>query len=203
VTSQDPTRSRDRWQPLRELLAQVEAEIEDVYTARGLHGVRPRYAYPLIRLAHTGPLTIRELAESLGRSHSAISQTLAGMRREGLVDSEPGEDARTRRITLTERGRSLVPFLEAEWRATEEAVARLDDEVAPHSLSRAVAATAEALRRRSMEDRISDLIGDAAPPPPPGDRRAARAGADGRAGGPGDGAERGAGPAPSGPGADA
>lgn len=135
--------------------------------------MRPRYAYALIRLAHTGPLTIRELAESLGRTHSAISQTLAGMRREGLVDSEPGEDARTRRITLTERGRSLIPFLEAEWRATEQAVARLDDEVMPHSLSRAVVATTEALRRYSMKDRISDLIGDAMPPQSSDDRKAA------------------------------
>jgi DNA-binding MarR family transcriptional regulator len=189
VTSSDPTRSRDRWQPLRDLLAQVEADIEAVYTARGLHGVRPRYAYPLIRLAHTGPLTIRELAESLGRTHSAISQTLAGMRREGLVESEPGQDARTRRITLTERGRSLVPFLEAEWRATEQAVARLDDEVAPHSPSRAVVATADALRRRSMADRISDLIGDAAPPPPPDDRQAPPPGASGRDGAPAPGAD--------------
>lgn len=146
----------------------MEAEIEEVYTARGLHGVRPRYAYPLIRLAHTGPLTIRELAESLGHTHSAVSQTLAGMRREGLVSSEPGEDARTRRITLTEHGRSLVPFLEAEWRATESAVAELDDEVMPTALSVAVTAMETALHRRSLTDRISDRMGDARPPQPPG-----------------------------------
>ncbi|MBA8827772.1 DNA-binding MarR family transcriptional regulator [Saccharopolyspora lacisalsi] len=154
---------------LRELLAEVEAEIENVYKARGLHDMRSRYVYPLIRLAHSGPMTIRELAESLGHTHSATSQTLAGMRREGLIDSVPGEDARTRRIMLTERARSLVPFLEAEWRATEQAVAELDDEVMPHSLSRAVAATTEALRRRGMKDRISDIIGAATPPQPPDD----------------------------------
>lgn len=199
VTSSDPTRSQDRWQPLRDLLAEAEAEIENVYAARGLHGVRPRYAYPLIRLAHTGPLTIGELAESLGRTHSAISQTLAGMRREGLIDSEPGEDARTRRITLTERGRSLVPFLEAEWRATERAVAQLDDEVMPHSLSRAVVATVEALRRRSMKDRISDLIGDTMPPQPPDEQKTARRKRTGRLDD--DGADPDAGPTTSGPGA--
>lgn len=164
MTTPDPTRSRDRWQPLRELLAAIDAEIEDVYNARGLYGVRPRWVYPLIRLGHTGPLTIRELAESLGRTHSAISQTLAGMRREGLIDSEPGEDARTRLITLTERGRSLVPFLEAEWRATEAAVAELDDEVMPNALSTAVVAVEQALRQRAMKDRISDHLGGAMPP---------------------------------------
>jgi DNA-binding MarR family transcriptional regulator len=163
---------RGRWAALRELLAAVEAEIEDVYKARGLPDMRSRYVYPLIRLAHTGPLTIRQLAESLGHTHSATSQTLAGMRREGLIDSVPGEDARTRLITLTERARALVPFLEAEWRATEQAVAELDDEVMPHSLSLAVAATAEALRRRGMKERISDIIGGATPPEPADDRTA-------------------------------
>lgn len=184
MTSSDPTRSRDRWQGLRELLAEVEAEIDNVYKARGLHGMRPRYVYPLIRLAHTGPLTIRELAESLGHTHSAMSQTLAGMRREGLIDSVPGVDARTRRITLTERARSLVPFLEVEWRATEQAVAELDDEVMPHSLSRAVIATTEALRRRGMKDRISDIIGGVTPPQPPDDQKAAQRETTGQAGGP-------------------
>ncbi|MBC3192204.1 MarR family transcriptional regulator [Pseudonocardia sp. C8] len=151
----------------------MEAEIEQIYEARGLRGVRPRYAYPLIRLAHTGPLTIRELAESLGQTHSAVSQTLAGMRREGLISSEPGADARTRRITVTEHGRSLVPFLETEWRATEAAVAELDDEVMPTALSVAVTATEAALQRRSLTQRISERMGDARPPdapPPPAQR---------------------------------
>lgn len=142
----------------------MDAEIEEVYKERGLHRVRPRFAFPLIRLAHTGPLTIRELADSLGQTHSAVSQTLAGMRREGLITSEPGADARTRRIALTERGRSLAPFLEAEWRATEAAVAELDDEVMPTALSVAVEAMEAALERNSLKERISARMGDAMPP---------------------------------------
>ncbi|MGS2640723.1 MarR family winged helix-turn-helix transcriptional regulator [Streptosporangium sp. G12] len=153
MTSLDPTTSPGRWDTVHALLAALDAQIESLYTERGIRGVRPRFAYPLIRLAHTGPLTIRELAESLGRSHSAMSQTLTAMRREGLVDSESGTDARTRRITLTGRGRALVPFLEAEWRATEAAVAELDDEI-PHALSAVVAELERALERRPMRDRI-------------------------------------------------
>ncbi|GAA3507657.1 DNA-binding MarR family transcriptional regulator [Streptosporangium album] len=153
MTSSDPTATPGRWQALRVLQAALDAQIESVYTERGIEGVRSRFAYPLIRLAHTGPLTIRELADSLDRSHSAISQTLTAMRREGLVDSELGTDARTRRITLTDRSRALIPFLEAEWRATEAAVAELDDEI-PHALSAVVTELERALERRSMRDRI-------------------------------------------------
>ncbi len=131
----------------------MDAEIEQVYVERGIKGVRPRFAYPLIRLAHTGPLTIRELATSLNRSHSAVSQTVAALRKEGLVTSEPGPDARTRRIDLTERGRALVPFLEAEWRATHAAVAELDAEV-PYAMTAVVQELRRALESRSMRQRI-------------------------------------------------
>ncbi|GAB2592601.1 hypothetical protein GCM10027168_27010 [Streptomyces capparidis] len=159
MTSPDPTALPDPWQPLHKLLAAMEADIEHIYVERGIEGVRPRFAYPLIRLAHTGPLTIRELAESLGRSHSAISQTIAAMRKEGLVTSEPGPDARTRRIDLTERGRSLVPFLEAEWRATHATVAELDAEI-PYPLTAVVKDLRRALERRSMRQRIADHLAE-------------------------------------------
>ncbi|MFD0884405.1 MarR family transcriptional regulator, partial [Streptosporangium algeriense] len=96
----DPTVSPGRWDALHTLLSDLDGQIETLYTDRGIAGVRPRFACPLIRLAHTGPLTIRELADSLGHSHSAMSQTVSAMRREGLVNSEPGADARTRRISL-------------------------------------------------------------------------------------------------------
>ncbi|WP_433475788.1 MarR family winged helix-turn-helix transcriptional regulator [Spirillospora sp. CA-142024] len=166
MTSSDPTASPGRWRALHALLAGMDGQIESLYTERGIEGVRPRFAYPLIRLAHTGPLTIRELAESLDRSHSAMSQTIAAMRREGLVDSEPGADARTRRITLTDRSRALIPFLEAEWRATEAAVAELDDEV-PHPLSAVVTELERALARRPMRDRILSHLNEIHPAPAP------------------------------------
>ncbi|MFI6944162.1 MarR family winged helix-turn-helix transcriptional regulator [Streptomyces sp. NPDC050418] len=155
--SADPTTQPDPWHTLHELLAAMDAEIERVYRERGIEGVRPRFAYPLIRLAHTGPLTIRELATSLGRSHSAISQTVTAMRKEDLVTSEPGPDARTRRIDLTERGRALVPFLEAEWRATHRTVAELDGEV-PYAMTSVVEEVRKALERRTMRQRILDHI---------------------------------------------
>ncbi|MEV3872753.1 MarR family transcriptional regulator [Streptomyces sp. NPDC049906] len=153
MTSPDPTVHRDPWHSLYALLSAMDAEIEQVYVEHGIQGVRPRFAYPLIRLAHTGPLTIRELAESLERSHSAISQTVAAMRKEGLVTSEPGPDARTRRIDLTERARAMVPFLEAEWRATHATVAELDREV-PYAMTAVVEEVRRALERRPMRERI-------------------------------------------------
>src|SRR5690606_41987914 len=102
----------------------MDDDIARLYADRGLSGVRPRFAYPLIRLAHTGPLTIKELAESLGLTHSAVSQTVTALRIEGLARTVQGTDARTRLVELTVRGRELVPFLEAEWRSEERRVGK-------------------------------------------------------------------------------
>ena len=146
-----------RWDALHALLRRLDDEIGTVYTDRGIEGVRSRLVYPMIRLAHTGPLTIRELALSLGRTHSAMSQTVTAMRREGLVETEAGEDARTRRVALTEKARALVPLLEAEWRATEESVAEIDDEL-PHALSAVVVELERVLARRSLRERLVERL---------------------------------------------
>lgn len=156
MTNSDPT-ERGYWRPLTALQARMEAELAALYAERGLSGVRPRFAYPLIRLAHRGPMTIRELAESLGLTHSALSQTVAAMRDEDLVETAPGPDARTRVVGLTERGRSLIPFLEAEWNATEDAAEALDAELPVH-LADYIAAMEAALAEQGFRERITGRL---------------------------------------------
>ncbi|QSB17349.1 winged helix DNA-binding protein [Natronosporangium hydrolyticum] len=128
-------------------------DIARLYADRGVVGVRPRFSMALIRLHHLGPMTIRALAHEVDVSHSAMSQTITVMRREGLVSAGAGDDARTRLVSLTALGRELVPLLEAEWRATESALAELDAQV-PYPLARVVADLAEALAHRSFYDRV-------------------------------------------------
>jgi DNA-binding MarR family transcriptional regulator len=154
----DPS-EQNRWRPLRRLLDAMDADIARLYTERGIAGVRPRFVAPLIRLGHRGGMTIRQLAESLEVTHSAMSQTVAALQRDGLVTTAAGADARTRQVVLTERARELLPFLEAEWRATEEVVAELDAEI-PYALSQVVHDLQAALERRSFHDRIADRIAD-------------------------------------------
>jgi DNA-binding MarR family transcriptional regulator len=111
----------------------------------------------LIRLRHRGPMAVKVLAEQIDVTHSAMSQTVTAMRRAGLVQTTPGPDARTREVELTARGRELVPFLEAEWRATEHALAALEAEL-PYPLTRVVDDMSDALRRRSFLHRIQDQL---------------------------------------------
>lgn len=161
------------WRPLHRLLAHLDEQIAQVYRRRGVTDVRPRFVGPLILLARHRSLTIRELAELTGRTHSALSQTVTALRAQGLVESAPGADARTRRVTLTARGRELVPLMEAEWHATEQAVRQLDREI-PYPMTRVVADLQRALQGRSFADRVEDQL----PPDLPGAGRRPPAGSD-------------------------
>jgi DNA-binding MarR family transcriptional regulator len=154
----DPS-EQGQWRPLRQLLDAMDADIARLYTERGITGVRPRFVAPLIRLGRRGGMTIRQLAESLDVTHSAMSQTVAALQRDGLVTTAAGADARTREVVLTDRARDLLPFLEAEWRATEHVVADLDAEI-PYALSQVVRDLQAALARRSFHDRIADRIAE-------------------------------------------
>ena len=153
----DPTREASRWDHLFALIKQMDREIEELYVQRGVAGMRSRFVMPIIRLSHEGPLTVSQLAKSLGSTHSATSQTVTAMKRHGFITSAPGTDARTQVVALTDYARELVPLLEAEWRATNAVTDELDDE-----LGGTVTALSErlgaALESRSMTTRLNDHL---------------------------------------------
>jgi DNA-binding MarR family transcriptional regulator len=157
----DPTR-HSRWRPLRLLLEAMDADIARLYAEARIDGLKPSWVMELLRLHAQGPMTIAELARSVGRTHSAMSQKVAAMRAAGWVRTSAGTDARSKNVTLTARASRVAGRLAAEWRATEAAIAELEAEI-PYPLSRAVADIEEALRRKSFHDRIAGkLAGDTA-----------------------------------------
>jgi len=157
--SADPTEQQSTWRPLRLLLAAMDADIARIYAEAQITGLTPSMVMELLRLHARGPMTIRELADSVQKTHSATSQKVAAMRAAGLVRTTPGADARTRKITLTAKARRIIGQLAAEWRATDAAVAGLEDEI-PYPLSRVVTDIEAALRSKSFHDRITDKLAD-------------------------------------------
>jgi DNA-binding MarR family transcriptional regulator len=154
----DPT-GQSIWRPLRELQAAMDADIARVYADARIEGLKPSWVMELIRLHHRGPMTITELAGSVQRTHSAMSQKVAAMRTAGWVRTTAGADARSKTVALTARARRIVVRLAAEWRATEAALADLETEL-PYPMSRVVADIEEALRRRSFHDRIAAKLAE-------------------------------------------
>lgn len=110
---------------LRSLIDQLDGALEAAYVADGLD-FRPRYT-PILRaiLAH-GPLTLRGLAEQLGVSHSAISQTVSQMAARQLVAVTPGADARQRIVAIGPTAEAILPQLGRHWARAQAATEALD-----------------------------------------------------------------------------
>ncbi|MEV0166238.1 DNA-binding MarR family transcriptional regulator [Nonomuraea fuscirosea] len=153
---QDPT-EESLWRPLRQLQASMDADIARIYTGERITGLKPSFVMELLRLHARGPMTITELAASVGRTHSALSQKVAAMRDAGWVHTVEGEDARSKKVMLTDQSRAVVDRLAAEWRATEAAVAEIESEI-PYPLSRVVTDIERALERKSFHDRIAEKL---------------------------------------------
>ncbi|MET9872933.1 MarR family transcriptional regulator, partial [Streptomyces sp. NPDC006386] len=102
-----------------------------------------------------GPLSVCDVAASVGVTHSAASQTAAQMARAGLVTHTPDPlDARRRLIALTPKARALLPRIEAEWEATRTAMAELDAELTM-PLAALLREVTEAVGRRPFRERVA------------------------------------------------
>lgn len=140
---------------LRHVLELLDGDVAAVYEEQGMAGYRPRFS-PVVRaLVAQGPLSVRDLAEAIGVTHSAASQTAAQMASAGLVTHTPDPlDARRRLVGLTAEARSLLPRIEAEWEATAAAMAELDAEL-PMPLGELLAEVAQAVGRRPFRERVA------------------------------------------------
>jgi DNA-binding MarR family transcriptional regulator len=146
---------------MRDIFDRMEAAITEVYGELGIVGVRPRFSMAIIFL-EGGPLSIRELAREVNVTHSAMSQTVSAMRKDGLIRSAPGTDARNRMVELTTAGRALIEPLRTEWNATEAVLAELDAEV-PYALGQLIADLRAALDRRTFTERLREKLELGAP----------------------------------------
>ncbi|MGP3959278.1 MarR family winged helix-turn-helix transcriptional regulator [Nonomuraea sp. 3N208] len=152
----DPTQE-SLWRPLRLLQESMDGDIARIYSEKRIKELKPSFVMELLRLHAYGPMTITELAESVNRTHSALSQKVAAMRAAGWVETVAGDDARSKKVTLTDKARSIVGRLAAEWRATEAAIADIEAEI-PYPLSQVVTDIEQALARKSFHDRIAEKL---------------------------------------------
>lgn len=138
---------------VRHLLEQLDGDLEAVYAASGLEW-RPRYTPVLRVLMRQGPASIKALAQEIGITHSAASQTVTQMAKQRLVTLKPGADARERIVVLSAKARRMVPALQRQWAATNAAAAQLDAELSV-PLSAVLSEAIAALDQRPFATRIA------------------------------------------------
>lgn len=156
LTWDDPT-ERSLWRPVWELLYGMDDEIARIYAENGIADLKTTWVLEIVRLHARGPMTIAELARSVGRTHSALSQKVAAMRAAGWLETSPGPDARSKKVSLTPKAEAIAGRLAAEWRATEASAAEIEAEI-PYPLTRVAADIRAALARTSFHDRIADKL---------------------------------------------
>ena len=152
----DPT-EKSLWRPVFKLLSDLDEEIARVYADQGIEDLKPAWVYEIVRLHVRGPMTIADLARSVGRTHSALSQKVAAMRAAGWLDTAKGADARSKLVALTPKAERVADLLAAEWHATEEAITEIEAEL-PYPLTRVADDIRAVLARKSFHDRITDRL---------------------------------------------
>ncbi|WP_018350716.1 MarR family transcriptional regulator [Longispora albida] len=159
ANSREEALDSSQWRPLRLLMEAMDDDIAGLYEDAGITGLRPRFAGPLIALARHEVMSVQELATRAEVTHSAMSQTVAAMRKSELVedagpgDGSGGRDGRTRQVRLSQRGHELVSFVEAEWLATEASLRELEAEL-PYGVGQVVADVRAAFAARPFKDRL-------------------------------------------------
>lgn len=138
---------------LRHLIELLDGAVQQAYVDAGLD-YRPRYTPVMRALAQQHSATIGELAQLAGITQPAATQTVALMKKEGLLAVVAGgADGRQRVVCLSEKGAAMLPHLQACWQATRRAADSLDAEL-EFPLSESLAQAIAVLEKRSFGDRI-------------------------------------------------
>jgi DNA-binding MarR family transcriptional regulator len=140
---------------LRHLIELLDGAVQQAYTDAGLD-YRPRYT-PVMRVfAQQQSATIGQLAELAGITQPAVTQTVALMKKEGLLlVAASGEDGRQRVVRLSSKGEAMLPRLQACWQATRRAADSLDADL-EFPLSDCLAQAIAVLDQCSFGERIRE-----------------------------------------------
>jgi DNA-binding MarR family transcriptional regulator len=138
---------------LRRLSERLDADARRVYAEAGI-AFEQRWLGVLDLLSAGAPLTVGEIAASLGISHPSVSQTRQSLAKAGLIawERDPG-DARRRRLRLTAAGAALVERLRPIWAVLDEAAIELDREAG--GVTGALQKLEDALQRGSIHARAA------------------------------------------------
>ncbi|MPZ99526.1 MAG: MarR family transcriptional regulator [Dehalococcoidia bacterium] len=86
------------------------------------HGLRSTQFSVLAALSLKGPTPISGLAEALGLERTTLTRSAALLERNGWIAAAPSEDARERRLSLTESGLHTLEAAFPSWEAAQRLV---------------------------------------------------------------------------------
>lgn len=153
---------------LRRLSESIDEDARRCYAELGIE-FEQRWVGIAEQLTLHETMSVSELAAALGVRHASVSQSRRSMEAAKLIESHADpDDARSRRLSLTGKGREIVSRLAPLWTLLNEASAEIDREAGQvvASLDR----LDQVLGKRSLFERVKRRLAAA------GGRRRARAG---------------------------
>lgn len=106
---------------LRKLARLVGAIYDEALRPSGLKGTQFNQ---LVALALMQTATVKRLAQILVVDRTSLTRSLAPLERDGLVRSQPGEDARERNLALTDLGRQRLQAAMLLWQQAQARVSK-------------------------------------------------------------------------------
>ena len=85
-------------------------------------GLRSTQLPVLATLVSAGPMTVNSVAEELLMDRTSLSRLLRPLVTRGLIKMTPGQDRRTRELSITDRGREAVAAAIPMWDGVQESV---------------------------------------------------------------------------------
>ncbi len=70
------------------------------------------------------PVTIKQLAKRIVMDRTTLSRNVSLLNRKGLIDITPGDDLRTRKLSLTERGHATLVVAFPLWQRAQAEIQR-------------------------------------------------------------------------------
>ena len=85
-------------------------------------GLRSTQLPVLATLVSAGPMTVNSVAEELLMDRTSLSRLLRPLVTRGLIKMTPGQDRRTRELSITDRGREAVAAAIPMWDGVQDRV---------------------------------------------------------------------------------
>src|SRR5689334_4252408 len=110
---------------LRRISDRIMADGGRIYASQGIR-FEPRWFPMFYLLQDRPPMPLTEIARALGLTHPAVNQIAADLVEEGFLTSiSEKTDKRKRLLSLTAKGKALLPGLRPIWSDIEEATGEL------------------------------------------------------------------------------
>ncbi len=84
-------------------------------------GLRTTQFSLLVTLKRLSPVPISRLADHMGMDRTTLTRNIRRLEKDGLLRTQPGEDARVRLLVLTEEGRQAIEAAQPYWNGAQSA----------------------------------------------------------------------------------